>query len=128
MTSLEQLQKNLAMIRNLKITEQELKDLNLALFDPETGLYCQQCKQCLPQCPHNVDIPTIMRSYMYAYGYKNTSQAYHNLETVDLSGRPCEKCESCSVNCASGFDVRNKIMDIARLRDVPKDFLIEHRS
>jgi len=128
MTSLEQLQKNLAMIRNLKMTEQELKDLNLALLDSETGLYCQQCKQCLPQCPHNLDIPTIMRSYMYAYGYKNTSQAYHNMATVDLSGKPCEKCGSCSVNCTSGFDVKNKIMDIARLRDVPKDFLIESWS
>jgi predicted aldo/keto reductase-like oxidoreductase len=123
MTSLEQLQKNVAMIRNLKMTEQELKDLNLASFDSETGLYCQQCKQCLPQCPHNLDIPTIMRSYMYAYGYKNASQAYLNMATVDLSGKPCEKCESCSVNCSSGFDVKNKIMDIARLKDVPKDFL-----
>lgn len=123
MTSLEQLQKNLAMIRNLKMTEQELKDLNLALLDSETGLYCQQCRQCLPQCPHNLDIPTIMRSYMYAYGYKNTSQAYQNLATIDLSGKPCEKCGSCSVNCTSGFDVKNKIMDIARLRDVPRDFL-----
>ena len=62
MTSLEQLQKNLAMIRNLKMSEQELKDLNLALHDSETGLYCQQCRQCIPQCPHNLDIPTIMRT------------------------------------------------------------------
>jgi predicted aldo/keto reductase-like oxidoreductase len=123
MTSLEQLQKNLAMIRNLKMTEQELKDLNLASFDSETGLYCQQCKQCLPQCPYNLDIPTIMRSYMYAYGYKNASQAFHNMATIDLSGIPCEKCGSCCVNCSSGFDVKNKIMDIARLQNVPKEFL-----
>jgi len=123
MTSLEQLQKNLSMIKNLKMTEQELKDLNLAMLDSETGLYCQQCRQCIPQCPYNLDIPTIMRSYMYAYGYKNTSQAYHNLASVDLSGKPCEKCGSCSVSCSSGFDVKNKIMDISRLKDVPKDFL-----
>jgi predicted aldo/keto reductase-like oxidoreductase len=123
MTSLEQLQKNLAMIRNLKMTEQELKDLNMASFDSETGLYCQQCKQCLPQCPHNLDIPTIMRSYMYAYGYKNPTQAYFNMATVDLSGNPCEKCESCSVKCPSRFDVKQKITDIARLRYVPEDFL-----
>ena len=123
MTSLEQLQKNLAMISNLKMTEQELKDLNLASFDSETGLYCQQCKQCLPQCRHNLDIPTIMRSYMYAYGYKNASQAYFNMTTVDLSGKPCEKCGSCSVNCSSGFDVKNKILDIARIQNVPKEFL-----
>jgi hypothetical protein len=64
-----------------------------------------------------------MRSYMNAYGYKNISQAYRTMASADLSGKPCEKCGSCSVNCTSGFDVRNKIMDIARLRDVPEDFL-----
>ena len=123
MTSLEQLQKNLAMIRNLKMTEQDLKDLKLASVDSETGLYCQQCGECLPQCPHNIDIPTIMRSYMYAYGYKNSAQAYHNLANANIPDKPCEKCGSCSVNCSSGFDVRNKIMDIARLQAVPKEFL-----
>ena len=60
---------------------------------------------------------------MYAFGYKNASQAFHNMSNIDLSGKPCEKCESCNVNCTAGFDVRNKITDIARLQDVPKEFL-----
>jgi predicted aldo/keto reductase-like oxidoreductase len=124
MSSLEQLQKNIAMLKNMKMTDQELKDLNLAAVDSETGLYCQQCKQCIPQCSYNLDIPTIMRSYMYAYGYKNTSQAYHNLATADFSGRPCENCTTCNVKCLARFDVKQKIMDIARLRDVPEEFLI----
>jgi len=123
MTSLEQLQKNLAMLRNLKMTEQELKDLNLASYDSESGLYCQQCRECLPQCPHNLDIPTIMRSYMYAYGYKNALQAYNNMATLDLSDKPCEKCESCGVKCPSRFDIKRKITDISRLRNVPVEFL-----
>lgn len=123
MSTLEQLQKNLAMIKNLKMSDQDMKDLNLAAIDSETGLYCQQCRQCIPQCPNNLDIPTIMRSYMYAYGYKNTSQAWHNLADADLSGRPCEACPTCNVKCLSRFDVRQKIMDIARLRDVPEEFL-----
>ncbi|MDX9946940.1 MAG: aldo/keto reductase [Bacteroidales bacterium] len=123
MTSLEQLQKNLAMLRNLKMTEQELKDLALASFDSETGLYCQQCGLCLPQCPHNYDIPAIMRSYMYAYGYKNTAQAYHNLAGAGIPDKPCETCEACSVKCVSHFDIKQKITDIARLRNVPEEFL-----
>jgi uncharacterized protein len=123
MSTLEQLQKNLAMIRNLKMSDQELKDLNLASLDSETGLYCQQCRQCIPQCSNNLDIPTIMRSYMYAYGYKNTSQAWHNLADAGLSGRPCENCSTCKVKCISHFDVKQKITDIVRLRDVPKEFL-----
>jgi len=48
MSTLEQLQKNLTMIMNLKMTDQELKDLNLTGQLSETGLYCHQCKQCLP--------------------------------------------------------------------------------
>lgn len=124
MTSFEQLKKNLSMLSNLKMTEQELKDIALASPDSETGLYCQQCGQCRPQCPHNYDIPTIMRSYMYAYGYKNTAQAYHNLALAGLPGSPCETCESCSVKCVSHFDIKQKITDIARLRNIPKEFLI----
>ena len=123
MSSLEQLQKNLAMIRNLKLSDQELKDLSAAGVETNRGLYCQQCKQCIPQCPDHLDIPTIMRSYMYAYGYKNTKQAWFTLADAGLSGNPCEKCETCKVNCLSRFDVKNKIMDIARLRNVPKDFI-----
>jgi len=123
MSSVEELQKNLVMIQNLNMSEQELKDLNLSALGSETGLYCQQCKQCIPQCPYHLDIPTLMRSYMYAYGYKNTAQAWYTLADAELSDNPCNKCDTCKVNCVSGFDVKSKISDIARLRDVPMDFI-----
>ena len=124
MSSFEELQKNLNMIRNLKMSDKELKDLNLAASDSGSGLYCQQCKQCIPQCPYNLDIPTIMRSYMYAYGYKNTSQAWHTLADVDLSGNACSGCTTCNVKCVSGFNIKDKIADIGRLKKVPQDFLL----
>jgi len=122
MSTLEQLQKNLAMIKNLKMTDQELKDLNLSAQLSETGLYCHQCKQCLPQCPGNLDIPTLMRSYMYAYGYKNIKQAWHSLANVQYS-KQCENCKTCKVNCPAGFDIKGKITDISRLKDVPSDLI-----
>jgi len=100
-----------------------MKDLGMTSGNDAQGLYCQQCQQCIPQCPHHLDIPTIMRSYMYAYGYKNLEQAWHTLAEVDLSNNPCHLCDVCNVNCASRFDVRNKVMDIARLKDVPIDLL-----
>lgn len=123
MSSLEELKKNMAMIQNLKMSDQELKDLNLADLNTQSGLYCQQCKKCIPLCPHNLDIPTLMRSYMYAYGYKNTAQAWHTLAGVDISGRPCENCNECNIKCTAGFDIRKKILDISRLKDVPHDFV-----
>jgi len=45
------------------------------------------------------------------------------MTSVDLSDKPCEKCGICNVICISGFDVKNKIMDIARLKEVAEDFL-----
>ncbi|MBG0858188.1 MAG: aldo/keto reductase [Bacteroidales bacterium] len=123
MSSLEQLQKNLAMIKNLKLTEKELMDLKQASVDSEPGLYCQQCKQCIPQCPYNLDIPGIMRSYMYAYGYKNTSQAWYTLEGANLPLKPCDSCEICKVKCLNRFDIKKRITDIARIKEIPKEFL-----
>jgi predicted aldo/keto reductase-like oxidoreductase len=123
MSSIEELQKNIGMINNLKITEPEMKDLNITGLKTEPGLYCQQCYQCVPQCPYNLDIPTIMRSYMYAYGYRNPRYAWHTLKEVGLTGVPCEKCNVCNVNCMAGFDLKDRILDIARLKDVPEEFL-----
>jgi len=123
MSSVEEMRKNLAMLKDIKLTDADLKDLKLAEMRPELSLYCQQCRQCVPQCPAGLDIPTMMRSYMYAYGYRNAAQARSTLDLVEMSGDPCGKCETCSVNCASGFDVRERVRDIARLRDVPVEFL-----
>ena len=123
MTSLEQLQKNMAMLSNLRLSEKEMKELSLAAADSATGLYCQQCGQCLSQCPENLDIPAIMRSYMYAYGYKNTYQAWHTMRNIDIPENPCEKCSACNVKCISEFAVKEKIEDIMRLKNVPEEFL-----
>jgi predicted aldo/keto reductase-like oxidoreductase len=123
MSNSEELQKNLEMIKNLKMSEQELKDLNPADIKSEPGLYCQQCRACLPQCPNGLDIPTLMRSYMYAYGYRNTAQARSTLDAADVTGKPCEKCDVCRVTCVSGFDIKDRIQDILRLKDVPREFL-----
>ena len=123
MTTLDQLQKNLFLIHNLKMSDQELKDLNLTGLNSNPTLYCQQCKKCIPQCPHNLDIPTIMRSYMYAYGYKNIEQAWYALADAGLVHNSCDQCDVCSVKCNSGFDVKSRISDISRLKDVPVDFL-----
>ena len=124
MSSVEELQKNLAMINNLKMTDQEMKDLNLANVLNEPGLYCLQCKECLPQCPANLDIPTLMRGYMYAYGYHNLEHAYYTVADSGMTGNPCDLCDVCKVNCRTGFNVQEKVRDIARLRDVPVDFLM----
>ena len=123
MSSVEELQRNLEMLKDPALTVKDLADLDAACDPAEPGLYCQQCRTCLPQCPKGLDIPTLMRSYMYAYGYRNLGQARAALDTVEVDGGTCETCGVCSVRCASGFDVKDRIQDIVRLKDVPLEFL-----
>jgi hypothetical protein len=61
---------------------------------------------------------------MYAFGYGNPSKARNTLDYVDFSQVPCIQCESCKVNCASGFDIKRKVIEIAKLKDVPEEFLV----
>lgn len=123
MKSLEELQKNIAMLSNLKISDQEMKGLTMVSSGNSTGLYCQQCRECIPQCPMNLEIPTIMRSYMYAYGYKNMEQAWHTFNEAGVAGNPCSNCDECNIKCKAGFNIKEKISDIQRLGKVPLDFV-----
>ncbi len=123
MSSVEQMKKNLTMINDLRMTKDEMKDIELAVNASNPGLYCHQCRRCVKQCPYNLEIPAAMRSYMYAYGYRNTRLAKANLDDAGFDGTSCESCSSCSVKCSAGFDIRGKIRDISRLREVPDEFL-----
>ncbi len=118
----DHLNSTIAVMNNLKMTTAERVLLNKR--NSQANLFCYQCEKCMPQCPAGHHIPTLMRSYMYAYGYKNMQMARTTLDSMNLNKIACEDCETCKVQCARGFNVKEKILDIARLRDVPTDFLV----
>ena len=122
--NVDQLNEAISVMENLALTPQEKADLKLDQADPATGLFCSQCHECEPQCREGLDIPTLMRSYMYAYGYGSPAKARETLDHSGIKGVPCSRCESCSVVCSSGFDVKLKVTDIARLGNVPEEFLV----
>lgn len=122
-TTFDQLELDLSVMEDLTLTPQEKADLQPPKDLTMAGLYCQQCEQCVPQCPANLEIPTLMRSYMYAYGYKNLEKARQTVDLTDPSRIACNTCPTCNVKCASGFDVKDRILDITRIKDIPQDFL-----
>jgi hypothetical protein len=77
----------------------------------------------LSGCKGGLPIPSLMRSYMYAYGYRNFSEAQGLLLSLDLPKAPCQTCAVCSAQCAKGFDVAGRVKDIIRLRNVPAEFI-----
>ncbi|MCJ7613025.1 MAG: aldo/keto reductase [Candidatus Aminicenantes bacterium] len=113
MTTFEQLTMDLEVARDITLTPQEITDLKQ---DTKTGgLYCQQCSRCLPQCPRGLPIPTLMRGYMYAQGYRNMDLAKDVVAEAGVAGNPCGNCEGCAVTCAMRFDIKSRVTSVSAL-------------
>ena len=123
-TSFDHLEADMAIMENLAMTPDEWKNLRLGEASGLAGLYCAQCGQCTARCRYGLDIPTAMRAYMYAYGYRQPAKAAGVLKKKELAAISCRECYSCAVTCQMGFDVPTKLKDIIRLVEVPEDFLV----
>jgi len=121
-STFDQLETDLSIMEDLTLTPEENKYLELARVHHKDSLFCQGCGTCLKQCPSAPDIPTLMRSYMYAYGYRNLALAARTIESVKDNPIACADCSSCIVKCPMGFDIKERAMDIIRLRDFPPEF------
>jgi predicted aldo/keto reductase-like oxidoreductase len=66
----EEMREDLSVMEDLNLTPKENRDLKLGTGLGLTGLFCQQCRQCQAQCPAGLEIPGLMRAYMYAFGHK----------------------------------------------------------
>ena len=121
--NVDQLYEALSVMENLTMTPQEKADLKLGEDGSPTGLFCSQCEKCAAQCPEDFDIPSMMRAYMYAYGYQMPAKARKTLDQIGLVDIPCIHCDSCGVTCPSGFDVKAKVTSIAKIMEVPVEFL-----
>lgn len=122
-TSFDQLQQNIDLMSDLKLSDDEATDLKLAQQKSLNGIYCQQCGKCIPQCAESLDIPTAMRSYMYAFGYKNLQHAKQTYKWSAVKENACGNCKSCHVNCPMGFDIKEKLASIKQIASVSDDFL-----
>ena len=121
-STFDQMKEDVAIMEDITLTPEENASLERARIT--AGMYCQQCGKCVTQCKENFDIPTIMRSYMYAFGYKCSSAAKETLLSLRLPEIPCKRCDVCTVDCISGFDVKSKVLKISRILNVPDEFLV----
>jgi len=125
-TTFDQMEEDLSVMADLRLTPQEENELKQKHAASLAGLYCAQCRSCLSQCSADMDIPSLMRSYMYAHGYRNRFQAKQTLtQAIDPRNTrlPCLDCSRCAVRCTMGFDVRKRLIDIHRIGTVPEEFL-----
>ena len=123
-TSFDQLETDLSVMSDPTLTNEEKKYLKLTRLNSKETMFCQGCGSCLKQCKSAPDIPTLMRCYMYTYGYRDLAAAVRNLDPIKKKAVACIECSNCTVTCAMGFNIKEKIQDIIRLRDFPKEFFV----
>ncbi len=123
-TAFDQLQSDLEVLRDPVMTDAELRSLEPPVASLPAHFYCHGCQSCRGPCRADLPVPELMRSYMYAHAYRNRAAAQELVLALDLPAAPCADCTTCAVHCPRGFDVRERIRDVTRLRSVPSEFLI----
>ncbi len=110
MTTFDQLDQNMKVMNDLAISAAEKRYLALA-SKLKGKLYCQNCRSCISTCCTRVEIPKLMRAYMYAKGYGNYIQA--GMTIAELPKKRglniCQSCSSCAASCPNGINIGSRI-------------------
>ena len=114
MTTFEQLDFNFKVMSDYALTLEESRKLQ-RMSKPENPLYCQNCRDCISSCPQKVEIPSLMRAYMYAQGYGNLIQAEMTLDVLppEKSLGTCTACASCTAVCRYGINIGQRLKSLA---------------
>jgi len=116
MTTFDQMNLDFGVMSSLPLSQQEKRDLKISsmLMGP---LFCRQCFSCTSTCPRAVDIPALMRAYMYAEGYGNGVQAAMTLDEIDPEHglAACRVCSKCKAFCRFGINIRNRLDSLMAL-------------
>jgi uncharacterized protein len=112
-TNSDQLSESFSVASGLDYTPEEkawLADKNVQLAMD----FCKQCGTCLPTCPRGVDIPTLMRTHMYAANYANFEQARATFEEIpkQASLGNCGDCADCAARCANNVRIGERVADL----------------
>jgi predicted aldo/keto reductase-like oxidoreductase len=113
MTTFEQLDTNISVMSDLALSPQERSYLDWAAR-VKGKLYCQNCRTCIPTCPQGVEIPNLMRAYMYASSYGNLIQARTTISEIPekRSLNVCRRCGSCSAICRTGINIGARLKSL----------------
>lgn len=115
-TTFEHMKEDFSVADNLAYTKEEkslLEDQNV-----KVGMgFCRQCRVCVGSCPKGADIPTLMRTHMYAARYSNLRHARATLNEIEAGSGldACRLCASCQAACAHAVDIAENIDELKSL-------------
>lgn len=115
-TNIKQLEEDFSVAHNLDFTDEDTKFLKDKKI--RYGFhFCRQCEKCLSTCPKSTDIPTLMRAYMYAYGYNNPSLCGDTITAIPKNKgiSNCLSCNMCSANCTNNIAIAENIDELKNM-------------
>jgi predicted aldo/keto reductase-like oxidoreductase len=110
MTDQDQLDENLrAMAEPYTDQDEQILQSLLAYIGP---MYCRMCGSCNGVCDKGVPVPDMLRFLTYAEGYGQFAMAREHFLGLPEHIRAirCSDCDSCSVDCPNGVQVRDRVM------------------
>lgn len=115
-TAFDQMDLDFGVMKNLSLSPKEEQDLEKAA-SIAGAFYCQQCESCRGSCLRNVQIPTLMRAYMYAAAYHNLIQAEIAMAEIPPGQglEACRECTQCSAVCRAGIPIPSRIRSLAAM-------------
>ncbi len=111
--SYEHLNQDFSVAFDLELTPEEKNFLSDNSIKLGMG-FCRQCRKCLASCPHDADIPTLMRTHMYAAQYGNFQLARATLDGIPRESglQACRICTECVAACANSVDINRRIDEL----------------
>ena len=109
----QHMREDFSVARNLEYDDDEKKFLSDNRITLGMG-FCHQCRKCEPTCPYNVDIPSLMRTHMYAAQYANFNEARVTLDDIAAGRglRSCSSCTTCTALCTNHVNIPRRIENL----------------
>jgi predicted aldo/keto reductase-like oxidoreductase len=116
-TNFEQLNEDMAVAYDLTFNREEEEFFNNKEIKLAIRSVCRQCGKCVATCPHNADIPDLMRTHMYSLSYGNPLMARQTLSQIE-TGRgleACKNCKKCTGRCLNTVPIADRIGELKEI-------------
>jgi predicted aldo/keto reductase-like oxidoreductase len=110
MKTAEEVEQNAAAIQQ-SFSEEDRKTLQ-AMTAYNSGRFCRMCGSCEGKCPQGLAVSDLVRTAMYAEGYRDLNLARANVALIPEKNRriTCWNCKHCTVICPNGVAVKQQIL------------------
>ncbi len=123
MSTIEQVEDNIKTFDSMKpltTAEKVAIDKVVDILSDIKQVPCTSCGYCLEDCPQNIKIPGVFRSYnkYLLQGMNNdVTLTYADVTTSSGSAGDCISCGACEGHCPQHIDIINELADASAVLD-----------